>query len=84
MFQRELYLGLLGTLSDYEEKEREIATFKGLGLGDVKVIMNPECMGWWWQEFAIWSLETLLNCEGRERNCSVLGFKVHGLGLGHV
>jgi hypothetical protein len=25
MFQRELYLGLLGTLSDYEEKEREIA-----------------------------------------------------------
>jgi hypothetical protein len=27
MFQRELYLGLLGTLSDYEEKEREITTF---------------------------------------------------------
>ncbi len=42
-----MYLGLLETLSEYEEKEREIATLKGLGLGDVKVIKNPECMGWW-------------------------------------
>jgi hypothetical protein len=53
-------------------------------LGDVEVIKNPECMWWWWEEFAIWSLETLLDCEERERNCNVLGFHVHGLGLGHV
>jgi hypothetical protein len=27
-------------------------------LGDVKVIKNPECTGWWWEEFAIWSLRS--------------------------
>jgi hypothetical protein len=37
-------------------RKREITMFLGLGLGDVKVIKNPECMGWWWKEFAIWSL----------------------------
>ncbi len=53
-------------------------------MGDVKSIKNLECTGWWWEEFAIWSLETFLDCEERDRNCNVLGFKVHGLGLGHI
>jgi hypothetical protein len=39
-------------------------------------------LGGWWEEFAIWFLETLLDCEEREKNCNLLGFKVHG--LGHV
>jgi hypothetical protein len=28
--------------------------------------------------------EMLLDCEERQRNYNILGFKVHGLGLGHV